>query len=181
MLRVLFNSDFFKSESCWYEKVKSPSEMVTGVLRLTGIFDMPRYEAIAKTSRMQFMGQSLSNPPSVEGYDGGLAWIDTGALVERMNFASEELGDASTPGSQALVKRLAADNGGTVSPERLVEVCLDHLGAISVQEETRSRLVEYAAEGGNIRIDGPELDEKATRSIAGVVQLIAASPEFQRA
>ena len=93
MLRVLFNSDFFKSESCWYEKVKSPSEMVTGVLRLTGIFDMPRYEAIAKTSRMQFMGQSLSNPPSVEGYDGGLAWIDTGALVERMNFASEELGN----------------------------------------------------------------------------------------
>jgi len=181
MLRVLFNSDFFKSESCWYEKVKSPSEMVTGVLRLTGIFDMPRYEAIAKTSRMQFMGQSLSNPPSVEGYDGGLAWIDTGALVERMNFASEELGNTGTPGSQALVKRLVADNGGTVSPERLVEVCLDHLGAISVQEETRSRLVEYAAEGGNIRVEGPELGEEAKRSIAGVVQLIAASPEFQRA
>ena len=181
MLRVLFNSDFFKSESCWYEKVKSPSELVTGVLRLTGVFDRPRYEAIAKTSRMQFMGQNLSNPPSVEGYDGGLAWIDTGVLVERMNFASEELGDTGTPGSQALMRRLVADNGGSVSPERLVDVCLDHLGAISVQEETRSRLVEYAAEGGDIRVDGPELDDKARRSIAGVVQLIAASPEFQRA
>ena len=79
------------------------------------------------------------------------------------------------------MRRLVGDNGGTVSPDRLIDVCLDHMGAISVQEETRSRLVEYAAEGGDIRVDEPELDEKARRSIAGVVQLIAASPEFQRA
>ena len=181
MLRVLFNSDFFKSESCWYEKVKSPSELVTGVLRLTEAFDTPRRETVAKRMRMEFMGQTLNNPPSVEGWDGGLAWIDTGALVERMNFASEELGDARTPGSQALMRRLTADNGGTIKPERLVDVCLEHLGAISVQDETRSRLVEYAAENGDIHVDGLELDEKARRSVAGVVQLIAATPEFQRA
>ena len=130
---------------------------------------------------MEFMGQSLSNPPSVEGYDGGLAWIDTGALVERMNFASEELGDAGTPGSQALMRRLTADNGGTIEPERLVDVCLEHLGAIAVQDETRARLVEYAAGNGDIHVTGSDLDEKARRSVTGVVQLIAATPEFQRA
>jgi uncharacterized protein (DUF1800 family) len=181
MLRTLFNSDFFKSQSCWHEKVKSPAELVTGVLRLTEDFEKPRYETVAKRLRMEFMGQRLSNPPSVEGYDGGLTWIDTGVLVERMNFASEELGNTMTPGSQALIRRLAADNGGTVTPERLVDVCLDHLGALSVQEETRSRLVEYAAEGGDIQVDGHTLGEKARQSVAGVVQLIAATPEFQRA
>ncbi len=36
MLRVLFNADFFKSRSSWYTKVKSPVELVAGVLRLTG-------------------------------------------------------------------------------------------------------------------------------------------------
>jgi len=151
------------------------------VLRLTEDFEKPRYETVAKRLRMEFMGQRLSNPPSVEGYDGGLTWIDTGVLVERMNFASEELGNTMTPGSQSLIRRLAADNGGTVTPERLVDVCLDHLGALSVQEETRSRLVEYAAEGGDIQVDGHTLGEKARQSVAGVVQLIAATPEFQRA
>ena len=180
MLRVLFNSDFFKSESCWFEKVKSPAELVAGVLRLTETLDTPRYETIGKGQRMDFMGQMLNNPPSVEGWDGGLAWIDTGALVERTNFASEELGDTETPGGQALIRRLAADNGGTVTPERLVDVCLDHLGAISVQEETRSRLVKYAGEGGDIRVDGPDLGGAAQRGVADVVRLIAATPEFQR-
>ena len=181
MLRVLFNSDFFKSKSCWYEKVKSPSELVTGVLRLTEALDRPRYETQSKRLRTGFMGQTLSNPPSVEGWDGGLAWIDTGALVERMNFASEELGDTGAPGSRALMRRLAADNGGTIAPERLVDVCLEHLGSFSVHEDTRSRLVEYAAKNGDIQVSGPELDENARRRVAGVVRLIAATPEFQRA
>ena len=30
MLRALFNSEFFRSESSWYEKVKSPAELVAG-------------------------------------------------------------------------------------------------------------------------------------------------------
>jgi uncharacterized protein (DUF1800 family) len=181
MLRVLFNSDFFKSESCWYQKVKSPSELVTGVLRLTETMDRPRYDTIEKRMRMEFMGQTLSNPPSVEGWDGGLAWIDTGALVERMNFATEELGDTGTPGSQALMRLLTADNGAVLAPDRLVDLCLDHLGAISVHEDTRSRLVEYAAEEGDIHFEGHDVSEDVKRRIAGVVQLIAASPEFQRA
>jgi uncharacterized protein (DUF1800 family) len=181
MLQVLFNSDFFKSQSCWHEKIKSPSELVTGVLRLTEAFDRPRYETIGKRMRMEFMGQRLSNPPSVEGWDGGLAWIDTGALVERMNFASEELGDTTTPGSQALIRRLVADDGGTVTPERLVDICLDHLGALSVQEETRSMLVDFASESGDIHVGESGLGENARQSVAGVVQLIAATPEFQRA
>ncbi len=181
MLQVLFNSDFFKSESCWYQKVKSPSDLVTGVLRLTETMDKPRYETIEKRMRMEFMGQTLSNPPSVEGWDGGLAWIDTGALVERMNFATEELGDTGTPGSHALMRRLTADNGGVLAPDRLVDLCLDHLGAISVHEDTRSRLVEYAAEEGDIHIEGPDVGEDVKRRVAGVVQLIAATPEFQRA
>ena len=35
MLQRLFQADFFKDETVWYEKVKSPSEVVAGVLRLT--------------------------------------------------------------------------------------------------------------------------------------------------
>ena len=147
MLRVLFNSDFFKSESCWYEKVKSPAELVTGVLRLTETLDRPRRDTIAKRLCMEFMGQAAEQSPLGRGL-GQRSGVDRyrGAGGEdelRFRGAGRHAG---TPGSQALIRRLTADNGGTIKPERLVDVCLEHLGAISVQDETRSRLVEYAAE-----------------------------------
>ena len=41
------------------------------------------------------MGQDLLNPPSVEGWHTGKEWIDTGCLVERINFAAQQVGDAA--------------------------------------------------------------------------------------
>ena len=180
MLRVLFNSDFFRSESCWYEKVKSPAEVMSGVLRLTGKFNMPRREITDRFRELTFMGQSLNNPPSVEGWHQGVEWINTGSLVERANFASQQLGDLSTPGTQAIMERLSADNGGTISPERLVDICLDHLGAISVSEATREALVRHASQGGEVQLgpDGP--GEQARQQVGAVLQMVAGTREFQR-
>ena len=73
------------------------------------------------------------------------------------------------------------DNGGTVTPERLVDLCLDHMGAISVQHGTRTRLIDYAAQGGNLDTTGTDLDEASKRRVSDIVQLVAATPEFQRA
>jgi hypothetical protein len=130
---------------------------------------------------MQYMGQTLSNPPSVEGWDGGTAWIDTGALVERMNFASEELGNVGTPGSEGLFKRVVSDGAGEVSPERIVDICLDHIGSISLQDDTRARLVDYASRNGTVTIIDDSIDEIGKENVARVLKLIAATPEFQRA
>lgn len=181
MMRFLFNSNFFKSEKCWYEKIKSPAELVTGVMRLTEAVNMPRYDTFSKQLRMQYMGQTLSNPPSVEGWDGGTAWIDTGALVERMNFAAEELGNVTTPGSQDLLKRVLAENSTEVTPERVIDICLDHVGALSIHKDTRSKLIEYANENGGVKVNGNELSESAQQIISGIVKLIASTPEFQKA
>ena len=180
-MRFLFNSDFFKSEDCWYEKVKSPAELVTGVMRLTGAVDMPRYDTFSKQLRMQYMGQTLSNPPSVEGWDGGTPWIDTRALVERMNFAAEELGNLTTPGSQQLFDKFVAENSEQISPDRVIDICLEHIGSLTIHRDTRLKLVEYANENGGVRVDGNQLDELGKDTISGTVKLIASTPEFQKA
>tara|TARA_B100001013_G_scaffold159447_1_gene95224 strand:- start:352 stop:744 length:393 start_codon:yes stop_codon:yes gene_type:complete len=130
---------------------------------------------------MQYMGQTLSNPPSVEGWDGGTTWIDTGALVERMNFASEELGKLETPGSKELFSKIAFEGNGGVEADRIIDICLKHLGTINVKDDTRSKLVDYASENGVIRVIDQEIDELGKEKIAGVVKLIASTPEFQRA
>ena len=38
-----------------------------------------------------------------------MEWIDTGTLMERINFASEQLGDISKPGVMAMVDSIVAD------------------------------------------------------------------------
>ena len=120
MLRVLFNADFFKSQTSWYSKVKSPVELVAGVLRLTGEFNMPRREIMDRYLQAQYMGQWLNNPPSVEGWHQGTDWLDTGSVVERVNFATQQLGDANKPGVQGMIGRITARDDGVISPEGLV-------------------------------------------------------------
>jgi hypothetical protein len=116
------------------------------------------------------MGQELNNPPSVEGWHQGTEWIDTGTLVERLNFASEQLGDANKPGVKASIDKIVSTEGDRLSSEQLVDLCLDQMGAISVSDETREVLLKFAEQGGYSR-----------QNIAAMMRLTAATPEFQRA
>ena len=169
MLDVLFNSDFFKSEDIRYEKVKGPAEFVAGVLRLTGEFDRPRREILDRYFQMNFMGQMLTNPPSVEGWHQGVEWIDTGTLIERINFASEQFGDTAKPGVRAMVRDIMSQDSDP-SPDALVEMCLDRLGAIAISDDTREILLQIANQG-------PHSQDK----IAQILRLTTATHEFQRA
>ena len=82
--------------------------------------------------------------------------------------------------SQNLFDSVETDNGVAVSPERLVDICLDHLGSINVQDDTRSKLVDFAAQNGEVHIMDNGLDESSKVNISGILKLIVASPEFQR-
>ena len=173
MLRVLFNSAFFKSEDVRYTKVKSPVELVAGVLRLTGEFDRPRYEILERYNQASYMGQVLNNPPSVEGWHQGTDWLDSGTLVERINFASQQIGDTEKPGIRAMIKLISSKLNETNSAERLVDACLEAVGALEVDEGTRRTLVSFSAQGSQ----GSNID---SQHIADVLQMVAATQEFQR-
>ena len=73
----------------YYAKVKSPAEHVVGILRLVGDFTFPSWGIREVALECRYMGQDLLNPPSVEGWHTGKEWIDTGILVERVNFAAD--------------------------------------------------------------------------------------------
>ena len=181
MLRVLFNSDFFCSEDSWFAKVKSPAELVAGVLRLTGEFQEPRREILDRNSQMGYMGQQLLNPPNVEGWHQGLEWVDSGTLVERLNFATQQLGDKEKPGVRAMIDKITAGGDEIVSAERLVDACLDQLGAIRVSENTRSILVDFALREGDLNAGSTGRDEEAQRRVSEILGVAASTLEFQRA
>ncbi len=180
MLRALFNADFFRSEESWFRKVKSPAELVAGVARLTNEFDRPRREILDRFQQSTFMGQWLTNPPSVEGWHQGSEWIDTGTMVERINFASAQLGDMNKPGVRAMVERISSNGKRTISPEALVDECLDQMGAIVVSDETRTVLNDFASMEGDLNLSAAGEGEHERKRIADVLRMVASIHEFQR-
>ena len=172
MLRVLFNSDFFKNAR--FAKVKSPAEVVAGTLRLVGDFTQPRPRLYDPALEIRYMGQDLLNPPTVEGWHTGKEWIDSGTLVERVNYTAGEMGRINTPGIRAIINRLGSE-GSTISAERLVEGCLEMLGGYKLTEETRTLLLTHAEQGGTLR---PGTEEFAER-VGQMLQLIVSTQEYQ--
>ncbi len=96
VLRVLFNSDFFKNAR--FQHVKSPAEVVVSTLRLVGGHELPMPGYGELSMNTAYMGQDLLNPPSVEGWHTGKEWINSGSLMARINFMAEKIGNTSAPG-----------------------------------------------------------------------------------
>ena len=177
MLRALFNSSYFQSQDSWYSKVKSPVELVAGVLRLTGEFNRPRREIIDRYFQASYMGQFLNNPPSVEGWHQGTDWLDTGTLVERVNFASQQIGDPAKPGIHAMIERIASIPNNVASPENLISVCLEEMGVISVEEDTMKVLIDFVSQGHDQPINA---SNDGSQKISAALQMVASTKEFQR-
>ena len=181
VLRTLFNSPYFKSEEARYSRVKGPVEQIVGAIHLAGSYSTPTIGIEEVAQQAFYMGQGLLEPPTVEGWHEGEEWIDSGALVERTNFASSEVGNLDSPGVRAMIQNIGANNGGSMSPETVVEKCLDMLGAFDVSEKTLSALVGHVARSGNIDLNDTDQFENSKNRLAEVFRLITASPDFQRA
>ena len=178
MLRVLFNSDFFKE--ALFQKVKSPAELVAGTARLSGRYRSPSLADADLSQQVNFMGQSLLNPPSVEGWHTGVEWIYTGSLVDRVNFAVNEFSDENRPGVRAIIDRVTS-RGEVLVPEELVDVCLDLLGPMTVSEQTRRELVAQASGHGELRFHSTGEDDDAVARVRQVLQNIVSTREYQLA
>ncbi len=176
VLRTLFNSDFFKEAR--FKRVKCPAELVAGIIKLVGThrFPTPGFKSYSETTTA--MGQQLLDPPSVEGWHTGQEWINGGTLNERVNFAVNELGDATKPGVKALIDRLTAQ-GTSLAPEDFVDGCLDLVGPLTVSSETREGLLRDAESRGELRVgtEGGRVENEAR--VVRMLQLIVATREYQ--
>ena len=172
MLNLLFNSDFFKEAR--FARVKSPAEVVAGTLRLVGDFTEPKPALHDIAPEVRYMGQDLLNPPTVEGWHTGTEWIDSGTLVERVNFAASQVGNVGLPGIQAIIRRLGAA-GKIISPERLLDGCLEMLGGYALPEGTRRELLDHLKKQGMLSTSSEEFP----RRVGQLLQVIVSCQEYQ--
>ncbi|MEK7468638.1 MAG: DUF1800 domain-containing protein [Planctomycetota bacterium] len=86
LLRAMFLSEAFYSPRSVGNQVKSPVQLVLGLL--DGL-DVPLALESGRFARLILtgLGQDLFHPPNVKGWPGNRAWIDTNTLLLRCNAA----------------------------------------------------------------------------------------------
>lgn len=176
ILRVLFNSVFFQEAR--FKRVKSPAEFVAGTIKLVGTFRGPEPGMEALNTATTNMGQQLMNPPTVEGWHTGREWIDGATLNERVNFGVDQMSDPYKPGIREFVRRLSS-NGGSLTPQELIDRCLDLLGPLEVDPQTREGLLEHASSAGVLSFDGDADGNESAARVAAMLQLIVSSVDYQ--
>jgi len=91
---------------------------------------------------MRSMGQDLFAPPTVKGWDGGTAWINTSTLMSRVSYANAvSLSRALFGGQTARLTDYVRQNG--LTPEGWVDFLAETLGPLPLTPATRQALVDY--------------------------------------
>ena len=181
MLRVLFNSDFFKT--AMYKRVKSPVELVFGTIRKTGesITADEGDKVSAIINEAGFMGQTLIDPPSVEGWHTGEEWVTSGSLVDRVNFATTHITNEDAPGVRKMVHVIQDAISEDFRVDELIDECLLVIGPMDITDETRSDIKATIASERKRLLDGKEHSQDLIRKLSiSIFRLLVSSREYQR-
>ncbi len=149
-LRTILTSREFLSPDAYRAKVKTPFEFVVSAARATNA-DVTNAAPLVRTLQQLGMPLYQCQPPT--GYsDSADAWVNTGALVSRMNFALQ-MASGKMPG----VITAGSQPSPVVDSASLVSVALND----DMSETTRAAI------------------EKATTT-PQMIALVLGAPEFQR-
>lgn len=85
LMRSIFESNWFYSAENAGSKIKSPVELIAGMMRSLNVSFENR---LALVFVQKALGQILFNPPNVAGWPGAKAWIDNSTLMLRLNLAT---------------------------------------------------------------------------------------------
>jgi hypothetical protein len=97
--------------------------------------------------------------------------------MQRVNFTAELVGDVSRPGIKDLMDRLKAKDGRT--PAEVVDGCLDLMGPLEMNPNSRQGLIGFIEVGGDFSWDTDEQVQASTARVSELLQLIVATREYQ--
>src|ERR1700687_2566206 len=174
VLRTMIYSPEFWSREVYRTKIKTPFELVVSATRAVGAeVDVPQM-LVQWTNRI---GQPLYQCEPPTGYaDKADSWVNTGALLNRMNF-SLALTSNRLRGSQVNMETLLGDRAAA-DPHATLDRAIKALLSGQVSQQTRETLEMQLADPPILQasLDDPVKHVNAAM-IAG---LVLDSPEFQR-
>jgi len=85
LMKAIFTSDWFYDAKNIGVKIKSPVELIAGILRQ---LQAEMNEKRTYLFLQKALGQRLFDPPNVAGWPGGKSWIDNSTLMLRLNLVN---------------------------------------------------------------------------------------------
>ena len=155
-LKTIFFSKEFNSAESYRAKIKRPFELVISAIRTLGAETNGGPQTHQWIARM---GEPLYGFQTPNGYsDAAESWVNTGALLERMNFGLA-LANNRIPGTRVSLSTVNGDQS------KVMDEYLKSLLAGEISSPTRETLLK-------------QLDP--ADPVTKVVGLILGTPEFQR-
>jgi uncharacterized protein (DUF1800 family) len=170
-LATILRSKLFHDPAIRRRRVKSPVEHAIGTLRALEIVK-PTVQADALAQACARMGQALYAPPSVAGWDGGTAWVNSTTMLSRTNLILGLLSDEDAGLGRRFDPAALARKHGATTPEDGAGFLVDLLAQDGFDEALRGR-VSTAAQAKAKGDAKAALREAAT--------LVLTAPEYQLA
>ena len=174
VLHAMIYSPEFWSHDAYRAKIKTPFELVASAARAVGAeIDLP-LALVQWTGRI---GEPLYQCQPPTGYsDKADAWVNTGALLNRLNYSLALAGNR-LPGVRTDIPELLAGDG-SAQPDAVLQRAIAVLLSGEASPQTRETLEKQM---NDPRVLQASLDDPITKvnedMIAG---LVLGAPEFQR-
>ena len=174
VITTMIYSPEFGSRAAYRAKVKTPFELVASTSRALGA-DVD--QALQLAQWVSRIGEPLYQCLTPNGYsDKAAAWVSTGALLNRVNFAVALTGNKIRGAQVDMNSLVGADV--TRNPRLALERVEDEFLAGQITDSTKATLEKEMTEP---QILGAKLDDPVTQINVGLIAgLVLGSPEFQK-
>jgi len=202
VLKTILTSREFYSEAAYRAKVKSPMELVASTIRALGATTdagVPLVQLVAQMGQPMFQYQAPTGFP-----DRASTWINSSALLMRMNFAMALAGNRivgtrvdfssldaapAEDASPGTTGGTAGDTADSASVGRVMDTLAERLFHGTLSAQTRETILEEMTSragaggaGGTVSADRSAASAaiQAVPRDRAVAALLIASPDFQR-
>jgi uncharacterized protein (DUF1800 family) len=165
VVRYILRSQWFAEREHYHARYSWPAEFVVRAIKEMG---WNGFSVGSARTPMTNMGQTLFEPPDVNGWDVGRGWFSTGAMLARMNFAS------TLAANQRF--NLARDAGAfRSSAEKVMGHFMSRFTPAPFDTQPYAELVAYLSAGGSWTGSDAQVNARAP----GLARLIVGSSEYQ--
>ena len=165
VVHAILSSPEFWDPSVVFARYSWPVEFVVRAIKETG---WAGYSVDSALNPMLNMGQSLFEPPDVNGWDLGQGWFSTGAMLNRMNYAA-----SLTTNQRVNLRNEARPFAQT--PQGVMSFVMERLSPATLEPQSYDELLAYLRAGTNWTASDNELRAK----VAGVMHLVLGSSYYQ--
>ena len=166
LVDYVLRSTWFLDSRSLYARYSWPVEFVARAVKETG---WQGFSIDNARTPLANMGQTLFEPPDVNGWELGAGWISTGSMLSRMNFAS------TLAANQKFNLAREVPTASRTTPDRFVSAMLERFSPMAYADGARAALVGYVASGAAWTGSDAQVNTKAP----SVARLILGSAEYQ--